>query len=93
MGETEPTERDVICRVRRGHHARERQPETPETDAIWLITQRSQVQILPSLIGGKKLSSTPSGKGHPGRESTPGSKGVLRSLADGLRRWSGSVSA
>jgi hypothetical protein len=38
--ETEPTERDVICPVRRGHYARERQHETAETGAIWLITQR-----------------------------------------------------
>src|SRR6185437_5340183 len=49
-GETEPTERDVICPVRRGHHARERQPETPETHVVWLITQRSRVQIPPPLL-------------------------------------------
>jgi hypothetical protein len=48
-GETEPTERDGICPVRRGHHARERLPETPETQVVWLITQRSEVQILPPL--------------------------------------------
>jgi hypothetical protein len=27
----------------------ERQARTPETDVVWLITQRSQVQILPPL--------------------------------------------
>jgi hypothetical protein len=41
--EREPTERDVICRVRRGHHARERLAETAETHVVWLITQRQQV--------------------------------------------------
>ena len=30
-GETEPTERDGICPVRRGHRARQRRPETAET--------------------------------------------------------------
>src|SRR6516162_2386037 len=48
-GETEPTERDGICPVRRGHHARERRPETSETHVVWLITQRSRVQIPPPL--------------------------------------------
>ena len=47
--ETEPTERDGICPVRRGHHARERRLETVETDVVWLITQRSRVQIPPPL--------------------------------------------
>ena len=49
-GETEPTGRDEICPVRRGHHARERLPETPETDVVVLITQRSRVQIPPPLL-------------------------------------------
>jgi hypothetical protein len=31
---------NVICPVRRGHCARERQPETPETRVVWLITRR-----------------------------------------------------
>jgi hypothetical protein len=48
-GETEPTARDVICPVRRAHRTRERQPETPETCVVWLITQRSRVQIPPPL--------------------------------------------
>ena len=39
-GETEPTERDGICPVRRGQHPRERQHETAETCVVWLITQR-----------------------------------------------------
>jgi hypothetical protein len=46
-GETEPTERDGIGLVRRVHHARERLPGTPETHVVWLITQRSRVQIPP----------------------------------------------
>ena len=36
-GETEPTERDAICPVRRGHRTRERLSETPETHVVWLI--------------------------------------------------------
>ena len=39
-GETEPTERDGTGPVRRGHHTRERLPETPKTHVVWLITQR-----------------------------------------------------
>ncbi len=39
-GETEPTERDGICPVRRGHRTRERQLGTAETHVVWLITQR-----------------------------------------------------
>ena len=46
-GETEPTERDPICHVRRCHRTRERLPETAETRVVWLITQRSRVQIPP----------------------------------------------
>ena len=41
--ETEPTDRDVICPVRRGQRTRKRLPETPETGVVWLITQRGQV--------------------------------------------------
>ena len=48
-GETEPTERDVTRPVRRGHRNRERLPETAETRVVWLITQRSRVQIPPPL--------------------------------------------
>jgi len=46
-GETYPMERDGICHVRRGCRTRERPPETAETHVVWLITQRSEVQILP----------------------------------------------
>jgi hypothetical protein len=49
-GETEPTERDGICPVRRGHRTRERRLETVETHVVWLITQRSRVQIPPPLL-------------------------------------------
>jgi hypothetical protein len=48
-GETEPTERDGIGPVRRGHSTRERRLETRETRVVWLITQRSRVQIPPPL--------------------------------------------
>src|SRR5215472_11837611 len=60
-GETEPTERDGICPARRGHHTRERQPETVETDVVWLITQRSRVQIPPPLPSPEALSRTEKG--------------------------------
>jgi hypothetical protein len=36
--------------VSRGHRVRERPPEMPETGVVVLITQRSQVQILPPLL-------------------------------------------
>jgi hypothetical protein len=48
-GETEPTERDGICPVHRGHRTRKRQPETGKTQVVWLISQRSRVQIPPPL--------------------------------------------
>jgi hypothetical protein len=60
-GETEPTEQDRICPVRRGHHARERQSETGETHVVWLITQRSRVQIPPPLPRPEALSRTEKG--------------------------------
>src|SRR6185437_4718886 len=50
-GEMEPTERDVISPVRRGHRTSKRRLETLETDVVWLITQRSRVQIPPPLPG------------------------------------------
>ena len=61
-GETKPTDRNVICPVRRGHRTRERPSETPETRVVRLITQRSEVQILPPLPG-----KTPSGTLSRGR--------------------------
>jgi hypothetical protein len=41
--------RNGICPVHRGHRTGERQRGTPETDVVWLITQRSRVQIPPPL--------------------------------------------
>ena len=56
-GETEPMERDGNGPVRRGRRGRARRPEMSETHVVWLITQRSQVQILPPLLvsAGKAL--------------------------------------
>jgi len=48
----------LICPVHRGHHTRERRPETAETRVVWLITQRSEVQILPPLPRPEALSRT-----------------------------------
>ena len=56
-GKTGRSEQDVFCSVRHGHRIRERQPETPETDIVWLITQRSQVQILPPLPSSCRLGA------------------------------------
>src|SRR5690242_5779940 len=57
-GKTEPTDRDEICPVRRGHRTREKLPETPETHVVWLITQRSRVQIPPPLPRSEALFRT-----------------------------------
>jgi hypothetical protein len=57
-GETEPTERDGICPVCRGHHACGRRSETGETHVVWLITQRSRVQIPPPLPRPEALFRT-----------------------------------
>jgi hypothetical protein len=38
-----------FARAARGHHTYQRLPETTETHVVWLITQRSEVQILPPL--------------------------------------------
>jgi hypothetical protein len=64
-GETEPTERDPICHVRRCHRTRERLPETAETRVVWLITQRSRVQIPPPLPrpeAGSRTENRPSAR-------------------------------
>ena len=63
-GETESTERDGICPVRRGHRTRERRLETVETHVVWLITERSRVQIPPPLPRPEALSRTEKGPLH-----------------------------
>ena len=73
-GETEPTERDGIGPVRRGHHARERLPGTAETNVVWLITQRSRVQIPPPLPRPEALSRT---------EKGPSASGLCTDLCTG----------
>ena len=49
MGETHKPRDDFAAQVGRGQRDDQRLPETPETNVVWLITQRSQVQILPPL--------------------------------------------
>ena len=61
-GEPKPEERDGICPVRRGHHTRERRSETPKTHVVWLITQRSRVQIPPPLLVSAGQGPFPTGK-------------------------------
>jgi hypothetical protein len=48
--ETGQNERAVLVPVRRGHRIRERSSETRETYVALLVTQGSQVQILPPLL-------------------------------------------
>jgi hypothetical protein len=48
-GETQQARRDRPPPVRRGQRGNEKPPETVETGVVRLITQRSQVQILPPL--------------------------------------------
>jgi hypothetical protein len=50
-GETEPTEREGVSPIRRGRRGCERRPETSKTRVVWLITQRSRVQIPPRYQG------------------------------------------
>jgi len=47
-----------VSPVRRGQRGHRRRPETPETHVVWLITQRSRVQIPPPLPGLKVGSRT-----------------------------------
>ena len=75
--ETEPTRRDVICPIRRGHWTRERQPETAETHVVWLIAQRSRVQIPPPLPRPEALSRT---------EKRPFACGLCTDSRPGARR-------
>jgi len=43
-GETQKAREDSIPQVCRGQRGDQGQPETPETNVVWLITQRSRVQ-------------------------------------------------
>jgi hypothetical protein len=49
-GETQKAREDFIPQVCRGQRGDQRQPETAETNVVWLITQRSRVQIPPPLL-------------------------------------------
>jgi hypothetical protein len=60
-GETGQTDCAVLGLVRRGHRIRERPPATGETRVVWLITQRSEVQILPLLSRPEAISRTEKG--------------------------------
>jgi len=50
-GETQKAREDSIPQVCRGQRGDQGRPETAETNVVWLITQRSEVQILPPLPG------------------------------------------
>ena len=49
-GETQKVWDDFLPQVCRGQRGHQRLPETPETHVVWLITQRSRVQIPPPLL-------------------------------------------
>ena len=64
-GETEPTERDEICPVRRGHRTRQRRLETAETDVVWLITQGRGFKSLPRYQGQGPFGSARQRRAQP----------------------------
>ena len=55
-GEMQKAGGDFTPQVDRGQRGDQRLPETAETHVVWLITQRSEVQILPPLPGPEALS-------------------------------------
>ena len=88
-GETEPAERDGICPVCRGHHARGRRPETAETHVVWLITQRSRVQIPPPLLISAGQGPFLSGRGPLRDRECDQRKVLVRYAAAGQVRRAG----
>ena len=60
-GETQPTSDGLLEQNRRGQGSNQRRPGTPETRVVWLITQRSRVQIPPPLPRPEALSRTEKG--------------------------------
>src|SRR5207247_2903502 len=60
-GETQRTRNERPPFVRRGQRGDQRRSETAETHVVWLITQRSRVQIPPPLPRPEAFSRT--GKG------------------------------
>ena len=59
--ETQRTRHERPPSVRRGQRGDQRPRETPETHVVWLITQRSRVQIPPPLPRPEALSRTEKG--------------------------------
>ncbi len=60
-GEMQKARGDFMPQVRRGQRGDWRLPETAETNVVWLITQRSRVQIPPPLPRPEALSRTEKG--------------------------------
>jgi hypothetical protein len=58
-GETEKTQDDFVPLVYRGQRGAQRPAETPETHVVWLITQRSRVQIPPPLLVSAPIGALP----------------------------------
>jgi len=61
MGETHKARQDLALQIIRGQRGDGRLSETGETYVVWLITQRSEVQILPPLLSQEALSRTEKG--------------------------------
>jgi hypothetical protein len=61
--ETPKARGDFPPRVCQGQRGDWRLPETTETGVVWLITQRSQVQILPPLPSCRSEASSDHGRG------------------------------
>jgi hypothetical protein len=60
-GETQKARDDFALQVFRDQYSDQRLPETAETHVVWLITQRSEVQILPPLPSSEALFRTEEG--------------------------------
>jgi hypothetical protein len=60
-GETQKVREDFAEKIDGGQQGDQGQPETAETAVVWLITQRSRVQILLPLPRPEALSRTEKG--------------------------------
>ena len=61
-GEAQKIPEDFAAPVGRGQRGNQRQLETAETHVVWLITQRSRVQIPPPLLVSAAQGPFPSRK-------------------------------
>jgi hypothetical protein len=69
--ETEPTERDVLCPVRRGHWTCKRLPETGETRVVRLMTQRRRMFIAVGSLQDRRSTNVPFARATSGQLRSP----------------------